>query len=45
MGFTAADNADKAIMLWRKEIDELEDDLKSKDQIEARIFDLYRNNG
>lgn len=44
MGFNAADNADKAIMLWKKEIDELSDDLKSKDQIEARIFDLYRNN-
>lgn len=44
MGFQAADNADKAIMLWKAEIANLEDDLKSKEQIEARIFDLYRNN-
>lgn len=44
MGFEAANNADKAIIKWQKQIDELEDDLKSKEQIEARIFDLYRNN-
>lgn len=44
MGFQAADNADKAIMLWRTQINELEEDLKSKEQLEARIFDLYRNN-
>lgn len=44
MGFSAADNADKAIMQWKANLNELEEDLKSKDQIEARVGDLYRNN-
>lgn len=44
MGFEAANNADKALILWRTEINELNDDLKSKEQIESRILDLYRNN-
>lgn len=44
MGFDAANEADKAIMLWRAEIKQLENDLRAKEQIEARVIDLYRNN-
>jgi len=43
-GFQAVDEFDKAIMLWRAELDLLDADLRAKDKIEARVYDLYRNN-
>lgn len=44
MSFQAVDEFDKAIMLWRADLNQLDTDLKSKDKIEARAADLYRNN-
>lgn len=44
MGFDATNEFDKAIMLWRAELNQLDKDLKAKDTIEARVHDLYRNN-
>ena len=43
MSFQAVDEFDKAFMLWKAELNQLDSDLKSKDKIEARIYDLYRN--
>lgn len=45
MTFNVADEFDKSIMLWRAELNELDADLKAKDKIEARVYDLYRNDG
>jgi lambda family phage portal protein len=42
--FDAANNLDKAMMLWSAESETLDQDLRSKDAIEARAYDLYRNN-
>jgi lambda family phage portal protein len=44
MSFNAVDEFDKSIMLWKVDINQLENDLKSKEKIEARLYDLYRNN-
>ena len=40
----AADELRRDIMLWRAEKDALDQDLKDKCAIEARVYDLYRNN-
>lgn len=42
--FQAADDMDKSLMLWRVDMNNLEKDLSAKDKIEARAYDLYRNN-
>lgn len=42
--FQAADDLDKALLLWRADMNNLEKDLKAKEKIEARAYDLYRNN-
>lgn len=44
MSFDVVDEFDKSIMLWRAELNNLDRDLKAKDKIEARAWDLYRNN-
>lgn len=43
-GFDVANEHDKSVIFWRAEMDLLDSDLKSKDRIEARVYDLYRNN-
>ena len=42
--FEAANEMRRDIMLWRAEENALEQDLKDKKRIEARVYDLYRNN-
>ncbi len=42
--YKATNEYDTAIMLWKAEQATLEKDLKSKQKIEDRIMDLYRNN-
>lgn len=42
--FQAADDMDKALLLWRVNMNTLEKDLRAKEKIEARAYDLYRNN-
>lgn len=44
MGFEVANEFDKSVMLWHAEMDQLEEDLKAKETIEARAWDLWRNN-
>ncbi len=43
MTFQAVDEFDKSLMLWKAELNNLDDDLRAKDKIEARVQDLYRN--
>lgn len=43
MTFQAVDEFDKAIIAWKADLAQLEADLRAKDRIEARVYDLYRN--
>lgn len=42
--FNMVDDHDKSLIAWRAERKSLEDDLASKERIEDRLWDLYRNN-
>lgn len=44
ISFNVADEHRKDIILWKAELNTLEEDLKAKEKIEARIYELYRNN-